>query len=226
VRWGHPADLPADEIDIAVVIDVLRATTTATVLLSREIAELRVAATPANLGSLSRDAVIVFSELGSVSESFRTVDNSPHVAKTVPFEGRLPVLVTTNGTRAIKAAWSRARRVFLASFLNLDAVADLLLRLRGNVTLLPCGSFSRRAACEEDDLCAAALDAALRGARGNVRDFADKCWNAPGVRKRLASNPGLSEDCKLAFSTNLIRVVPEVVAESAEGLLTVRPCLD
>src|SRR5205823_5710625 len=94
------------------------------------------------------------------------IDNSPVQAEQLVLAGRTPVLITTNGTRALDAAACAAGQVLVASFLNVSAVASYLDR-RGarRVTLLPAGDFEKGESRPEDELCADALEMLLAGGR-------------------------------------------------------------
>src|SRR5262249_19289123 len=143
---------------------------TATVLAGRGVGELRLVATPTDLERLPDRAggYLIVSELDGARASGEHIDNSPTQAQTVRLEGRLPVLVTTNGTRTLAAAAARAKRVLLASFLNLGALARYLRARQGSVTIVPAGKFERGEAHVEDDACGEALAALLAGERPDL----------------------------------------------------------
>ncbi len=196
--------------DVAVVIDVLRATSTAVALLGRGLPEIRVAQDPAAVGALpSRDGgYLVLSELSQLAEGPHRIDNSPVSAREVPLEGRLPVLVTTNGTRALVAASERARTVVTASFLNLRAVVALLRAQGGSVALVPSGDFKSGTPHAEDEACADALEALLRGEEPPLPELLARCRAEARVARRMAAEPGLHRDVDLCLSVDLYALVP------------------
>ena len=132
----RPSEAPnASAFDVCIVIDVLRATTTATILCER-LDQISLVRTPADLGQLPARAggYALFSELSGVESDLRRFDNSPVQARTVALDGAMPVLVTTNGTLAVGLAAQLAQQVVLAGFVNMSAVADYI-RAQGAATV-------------------------------------------------------------------------------------------
>ena len=212
---------PADAADVAVVIDVLRATTTAAYLVER-VPEIIVLATPAELPSLGdADRFTVFSEL-ELPPPWHHVDNSPFAARTASWSGT-PVLVTTNGTRAIHGALGVAETVVLASFVNIGAVAAWLrARAPGRVLVVPAGYEPRKQPRHEDDACASALVDLLAGTAtaDSIAAAAASCWRDTRVVRRIEDEPGLQQDVELALSVDSLRCVP--VASTAGQHVVVR----
>src|SRR5262245_41980078 len=98
-------------LGVAVVIDVFRFTSTASMLMERGASELIVVPSPAELALLPSAAEhLIFSEISEIERADR-YDNSPVIARNLLLEGRLPVLVTKNGTRAVDLASKRADQV-------------------------------------------------------------------------------------------------------------------
>ena len=226
----HPGDLAlktptASGLGVAVVIDVLRATSTIATLLSRGAGEVWTIADPALLEVISPPAgteMLVVSELKGLPGRFERIDNSPRRVLEMDLQGRLPVVITTNGTRAMAAATPLAERVLLGSFLNLRAVVAALRHAR-LVTLLPAGSFAAVAEHAEDEACAAAIAASLRGERDDVETRLATCRVDPRILGRLAREPELEGDLDLCLSASNLEVVPEVKIEGRQndGILKV-----
>src|SRR6185437_13072583 len=86
-----------DPADVCVVIDVVRATTTATVLCHR-LGGLCAVRGPDEVALLPPrdDGYVVFSELSTIQPDVMRYDNSPVLAKNAELGRRMPVLVTTN----------------------------------------------------------------------------------------------------------------------------------
>ncbi|QDT02730.1 putative 2-phosphosulfolactate phosphatase [Rubripirellula lacrimiformis] len=122
-----PADpIPSAAADVAIVIDVLRATSVATtalqsgakqILACREIDAARALA--ASLGPQT----LLCGERGCRPIEGFDCGNSPAEYTADRVADRTLILTTTNGTRAIQSA-SSARTMVLASFLNLSAVVQ------------------------------------------------------------------------------------------------------
>jgi phosphosulfolactate phosphohydrolase-like enzyme len=201
-----PARL-AGRHEVAVVIDVLRATSTAAVLLGRGARTLEVAAELADL-ALAPGALII-SEHAEAAAHGPRIDNSPVQASALPLdEGRPLVLVTTNGTRALAAAAGAAERVFAASFLNLGATARYLVGSgAARVTLVPAGDFAAAAPHTEDERCADALAALLAGAPVDAAALAASCRDDARVLRRLAREPALAADLDLCLTVDRFPVV-------------------
>ncbi len=216
----HPALLGDEDIDVAVVIDVLRATSTAVALMARGTERVQVVATPEELAGLppppEGSRYLVFSELDSSREfGLECVDNSPHLAESVPLEGRRPVLVTTNGTRAIGAAMSRARAVLLASFGNLSRLVAHLLATDARVTLVPAGDFAGRDTRTEDERCADAIEAMLDGRTPDLPALVADVWQDARVQRRIARHPELRADIDVALAVDRHHpALPRVIASA------------
>ncbi len=149
-----PAELEKKEIagKTAVVIDVLRATSTIITAVDNGAAEIVAVLTPEaalagrEASAASGEAALAGGERGGVAPPGFDLGNSPleYVAGNV--RGRRVFLTTTNGTLALAGAKrGGAARVAVGAFLNASAVAEWA-RSRGNDVLLVCagrrGQFS------------------------------------------------------------------------------------
>ncbi len=214
----HPARLTdEDDLDAAVVIDVLRATSTAIALFAGGARRVEVVATPDDLAALpapgGADRYLVFSELdASRAMGHECVDNSPALAAELSLAGRLPVLVTTNGTRALAAAVPRARAVLIASFGNLSVLAGHLRATADRVTLLPAGDFAGGEPRAEDELCADALAALLAGRQPDLPAILAAIRQDARVQRRIARHPELVRDVEVALAVDrhpaIARIAP------------------
>ena len=200
--------------DLVVVIDVLRATSTAAVLCDR-LGEVRVVGAPGELALLPAHEAgyALFSELKLATEHVH-FDNSPVLARDADLGGRMPVLVTTNGTLAIGIAMQHAREVVLASFINLQAVIDHVRRATGTIAVMPAGYIATTSPASEDDGCA---DAILAGVAGTPFDVAERIAGVradPRIVRRATREPGLPADLDLCFHVDALAIVPRVIAGS------------
>jgi len=148
--------------EIAVVIDVIRATTTITYALAagakealffEEIDEARSAAE-----RLGKENCILGGEREGLPIEGFDIGNSPAECKREILEGKTFIITTTNGTRAINRAVG-AKRIFLGSMANAEALADALARLDGDIHFIPAGSDDERAA--DDVFCIGKVIAGL-----------------------------------------------------------------
>jgi 2-phosphosulfolactate phosphatase len=188
----EPADLRGG---VAVVIDVLRATSTIVHALAAgakavvpcgEIDEARQVAAQSPRGSVL---------LGGEREGLRIpgfdLGNSPaDYAPDVVADKKI-IFTTTNGTRALIRA-REARRVLIGALSNLSAVADLLSAEGGPVHLVCAGTAGR--VTLEDVLCAGAIAHRLESA---VRD-ADLSDDATRLALNLYETCGRDYDRLLA----------------------------
>jgi 2-phosphosulfolactate phosphatase len=152
---------------IAVVIDLLRASTTIAqalhaganaVIPCREVAEAREQAANLKAGSY-----LLGGERGGVKIEGFDLGNSPLEYTPDRVAGRSIVFTTTNGTRALKRC-QEADQILIGCFANLDAVAKAVGKSGLPVHLVCAGTDGKLSA--EDVLCAGALAADLQVLRG------------------------------------------------------------
>jgi 2-phosphosulfolactate phosphatase len=196
---------------VAIVVDVLRATSTIAqalaagyrrVLCCAEIEEARRlrAEIPDSLVGGERNAVRIDGfDVGASPREF--------------LEARAETLIlsTTNGTRAILAAIARSDEVFLGSLLNLRAVATAA---HGRDVAILCAGF-KGAFALDDAYCAGRIVQLLGGpgadsaiaAERVARSFPDA---ASGLRARTYGPPGLEEDIAFCAREDVLDVVPRV----------------
>ncbi|MSR60463.1 MAG: 2-phosphosulfolactate phosphatase [Planctomycetaceae bacterium] len=147
---------------VAVVIDVLRATTTivyalaagaARVIPCGEVDEARRLA-----AGLAPGWVLLGGERGGLKIDGFDLGNSPSEYTAAVVAGKSLVFTTTNGTRALLRA-REARRVFVAAFANLNAVVERLVDDEGTVHIVCAGTDG--GVTLEDVLCAGSIAVGL-----------------------------------------------------------------
>ncbi|MBV9463395.1 MAG: 2-phosphosulfolactate phosphatase [Verrucomicrobiae bacterium] len=161
-----PADfetLPKRDLSdtVAVVFDVLRATSTELTALANGAAEIVPVLTLEDAFERKRaqPGALLGGERDGVRPDGFDFGNSPMEYTRERVEGRVVVHTTTNGTVALMSC-AGCREVLLGSLLNLAAVAECVRRLQEKVLLLACaGTFSHFAL--EDGIAAGALLARL-----------------------------------------------------------------
>jgi 2-phosphosulfolactate phosphatase len=217
----HVAFTPAEHVPgtVAVVIDVLRATSTMTqalasgyerVLCCAEIEDaLALAETegPAKLAGERRLQHIDGFDFG----------NSPREVAGAPPDRTL-ILSTTNGTRLLVAAAARYERVYVGSLLNLDAVAAAARESGEEVAILCAGDLgeltlddaycagriAEAIGCENTDSAAAAVR--LAGTYGSAFEglgSSRSAWNLRGH--------GMEADIEWCARESVIDLVPRYV---------------
>jgi 2-phosphosulfolactate phosphatase len=221
-----------------VVFDILRATSTFVTALHHgagkiiPVSEIVEAVTlrkthPSYLLAGERDGVrIRAAQSGGIDFDF---GNSPREFTAEKVRDKTIVSTTTNGTRALQTC-AGAKTVLAASFLNLQATADIL---RGEKEILLVCAGTGESMAMEDVLAAGAL-AELLSARGDARptlsaatESALKSWQAANGDlfsalgrakngRRLLALPDLRDDVAFCAQRDIF---PLVAAMSPDGSL-------
>jgi len=214
-------DLYQEDMDIVVVIDVLRATSAmVTAFENGAKAIIPVATVDEAKAYLGKEGFIAAAERnGEVVEGF-PIGNSPYDFMGDHVKGKTVVISTTNGTRAITMAKDKPHLV-IGSMLNLDAICEWLIEQEKNV-LLFCSGWQNKFNLE-DTTCAGAIISQLleSGKFGLEEDtsiaakflfmaaranFTSMLKSAPR-RKRL-EQLDLLKDAKYCLTLNQSRIIP------------------
>jgi 2-phosphosulfolactate phosphatase len=197
---------------VAVVIDVMRATSTIVqalasgyerVLCCREIEDARVLR--ADLG----DSAVLGGERNAVRIEGFDLGASPR--DYLEPRAETAIMTTTNGTRTILAATSTSEHVLLGSLLNLEAVVRAAAAPGEDVTLV-CAGFQGSFAVD-DAYCAGRIVELLPGDRTDAAVAAAAIARAfpgpwEGVNARTYGPPGLEDDLRWCTQENTLDVVP------------------
>jgi len=189
-----PKTVEADRLgdSVAVMIDVLRASTTLTHALAAgcgtihpcpdvDTARLLASDAPAD-DSPDRQAPLLAGERGGVRIDGFDLDNSPAGFTPETVGGRTIVFTTTNGTAALESC-RNARLVLVAAFSNMHAVVQTLVQRELEVHLVCAGTDGQVTA--EDCLCAGAIGLALRQHGGFDTHSCDATRIAIGLYQHL-----------------------------------------
>jgi 2-phosphosulfolactate phosphatase len=198
---------------LAVVVDVLRATSTIAqalasgyerVLCVAEIDEARRlrGLTPGSLVGGERDAQRIDGfDVGASPREF--------------LEARASTLIlsTTNGTRAVLSAAAQADEVVLGSLLNLGAVARRA-SWRGGDVVIVCAGF-KDAFALDDAYCAGRIVELLDGERTDAAVAAERLAASfpgalEGLNARTYGPPGLEEDIRFCARESVLKTVPRL----------------
>lgn len=216
VAYTWAAVRPAD---VAVVIDVLRATSTITQALAAGYQRVLCCDCVAAAEGLRSPGRVVAGERGCLPPSGFDLGNSPAAFDT-PLAAEV-ALATTNGCPAIVTAAENAGEVLLASLLNLDALVNAL-PADADVLLLCAGT--RGHAALEDTYVAGRIAACLGGDRTDATKIAQavaRAYADPGEALAASANGeqlrqvGLGEDIVWCARESQLDVVPRVA--SVEG---------
>lgn len=140
VHFLPPPDGLAHDAGTAVVVDVLRASTTMTTALHHGAAGILPCLTPeeARTTATSRGALLGGERRGVRIDGF-DFGNSPAEYKPDRVRGRMVAFTTTNGTRAIHQSMNAAN-VIVGSFVNLKAVTDFCRHADGSIDIVCAGT--------------------------------------------------------------------------------------
>jgi 2-phosphosulfolactate phosphatase len=202
----------AGRAHVAVVVDVMRATSTIAqalasgygrVLCCGEIEDAR-----ALREELGDEAVVGGERQAALIEGF---DLGASPRDYLEPRAETAIMTTTNGTRTILAAAANAEIVLLGSLLNLDAVAAAA-RAPGEDVTVVCAGYEGAFALD-DAYCAGRIVELLDGERTDAavasatlaRAF-PTAWE--GVNARTYGPPGLEEDLRWCTQENTLTVVP------------------
>ncbi|OUO56125.1 7-cyano-7-deazaguanine synthase QueC [Candidatus Avelusimicrobium gallicola] len=192
--------------DVAVVVDVLCASTTVCALLKRGKKDVLA------FGDAAQAAAFVqahgdFEVYSDVDFALPHENNSPSLA--AKSNARKPALVLTSaGTKALEHL-KQASLVLMGGFCNFYALAEALAAQPKDI-LLVSGSLFDMADDVEDGLCVSALKDYIQGI-GNPQDAIVEFNNTMRFGEFLHSGSKTAEkDLKTAFKVNGIAVVPQV----------------
>jgi 2-phosphosulfolactate phosphatase len=215
--------------EVAVVIDVLRATSTATQALAAGYRSVLCVAGVGEARALRGPGRVLAGERRCVMPAGFQTGNSPLEALRV--QGEELVLATTNGTPAILTAARRAGEVLAGCLLNLDAVID---DLHGADDVQLVCSGSEGAVAMEDVYVAGRICERLEGARADTARVAQAVARAyPSAFAALADSEhagtlraaGMSGDVAFSAYESVLDAVPRVTA-TAGGVATLQCAVD
>jgi 2-phosphosulfolactate phosphatase len=202
--------------ETAVVVDVLRATSTITLALASGYERVLVAGSIDDATALRTPERTLAGEVGCARAPGFDLGNSPE--ETLEPRTAELVLATTNGAPAIVAAAEAADEVLVASLLNMDAVIAALAG-REDVLLVCAGTDGRVSI--EDVYLAGRLSAALEGPRTDAARIAEAVAAAyPTALEALEASAGavglrregLQSDIAFCAQESIVDAVPRVSA--------------
>tara|TARA_B110000967_G_scaffold123564_1_gene126154 strand:+ start:35 stop:754 length:720 start_codon:yes stop_codon:yes gene_type:complete len=212
--------LYAEDFEVVVVIDVLRATSAICTAFHYGVDKIIPVSTLDQAIEYKDKGFHVAAERkGKIVSGFE-FGNSPLAYKNDKLKDQTLVLTTTNGTKAINMA-KDIEQLLIGSFLNLDAICNYLIELNKSVLIL--GSGWENKFCLEDSICAGAISEQLlktnKFESNNDSTIAAKYLflsaksnyfgylKASSHRKRLKKLK-LNEDIKYCLTPNQTDVIP------------------
>lgn len=154
-----PALLPLYDLRgrVAVIVDVLRATSTIVTALAQGVTEVFATATLEECAALGRDmGCITAAERDGIAAAGFDLGNSPFgfLDGKIAVQGRALAISTTNGTQALRRSLA-AEVIVCGAFLNLSAVVAFVAA-QGRDVLVVCAGW-KGSFCLEDSLFGGAL---------------------------------------------------------------------
>ena len=199
--------LQADET--AIVVDVLRATSTIAVALHGGARSITPALTPDDAKEKAAaldDAVLVGERARGPLPGF--VDNSPATLAAMDLQGKDVVLTTTNGTKALLAC-KGAGRVVAGSLVNASALRE---SLAGQPVALVASGWMGRPT-RDDDACCAYLAALLNGGKADLEATVERIEESTSGTK--LREHGRGADVDLCIQQDAAPVVPALGPDGA-----------
>lgn len=135
-----PQLLPLHTVEnkVAIVVDVLRATSSMITAFAYDVASITPVPTLADCRMLKEKGFVTAGERGGHKVDGFDLGNSPFEFMDHQLNGKDLAFTTTNGSQAILSVVN-ARNVLLGSFLNLSATADFLRQQHESVLILCAG---------------------------------------------------------------------------------------
>lgn len=219
VRVAESASEASSWTGLAVVVDVLRCSTTICALLESGRNDVRVYSSPEYARSVfeTEKEADLFSEL-DFGPFFKKNDNSPYLALRGPAGARPALSVTGSGTPAIMSLRG-AGRIIIGCFANFRVLVDFLKNCGEEIMIVPACLYLDPAHVE-DILCAKAIAEGVRGG-DTVMEAVGLIHSSGRPVDFIASRPETGkEDLRLALDTGRFAVLPQVKIEGVFGRVT------
>jgi 2-phosphosulfolactate phosphatase len=222
-----PALVPAGALadGLAVVVDILRASTTIIYALAAGCTQVRpcleIDEARALADSMRAGRVLLGGERGGLPVAGFDLGNSPREYTAKICKGSTLVLTTTNGTRAIVRA-AEAKRVLVGAFVNYSAICEQLRSDPRPVHIICAGTEGQ--ITMEDTVCAGALvDFLCDVVEVELNDSARLAWDCFETHGRVLLGAlqlsqggaklhrlGYDEDIRAAAQIDQFALVPEL----------------
>ncbi|MDR1879229.1 MAG: 2-phosphosulfolactate phosphatase [Bacteroidales bacterium] len=216
---------------IALVVDVLRASSTIIVAIEQGVQKLIPITDMSKLSELKKNGYLIISERDGLPADFADFGNSPLQILNASVKNAAMAICTTNGTRALSVA-SEAEKTVIGSFANMSALCNSLKEWNKDVVIVCAGWKSRfsledvlfaGAVCEQltenthfssdDDSVIAAIEL-WKNAKDNIIDYISRSEHY----KRLF-DLGMGESVSYCFKVDTCSVVPVLIKGSIVNYL-------
>lgn len=217
--------------DTVLVVDTLRATTTAGVFLEQGAESLYLCPDLETAKAFAGEGVVLSGERNCLPPEGFQIGNSPLIAREGRFDNQIVVMSTTNGTATAAIACETGKNVILASLRNAHSAARRAMEVSSEEIAILCAGNNGRIALEDvytaGVLCEYllamgewTLDDGAQIALTVRRQFADPL--EPLSRSRSAENllaVGLEADIAVCAEVSSSTIVPVFVGRSGAALI-------
>lgn len=206
---------------LAVVIDVIRASTTICTLISKKVDKIIIARSSDDALRLKRDnpGYLVIGEKDGIRPEGFDYNNSPRDIDHLDLEGKKIIFSTTNGTKMI-ANIKKADQVIVACFNNMGSIVEYIkTKGPGVVSLIAAGSSGKDV--PEDMIFAQCLKSRLENKEYDINNLKEKVMEGASAKvlKLLDSLDEIGYCLKMDRS----KVVP-ILAEEGYNLVIKDAC--
>ncbi len=215
------ADKPAQAAawrGLAVVVDVLRCSTTICALVKNGRKDIRICANRKLAAAVSaggKDADI-FSEL-EFSPPGKKFDNSPHLALSAAFNPDKPVIVVTGSGAPAIMSLLRAKEIIIGCFANFSALVRYLKQSAGADLMIIPACIYLDPAHVEDKICSQAIADAISGPDASL-EAAGRIHSTGRPMDFLLTRPETGkQDLEIALTPNTVFAVPQVKIKGVWG---------
>lgn len=215
---------------VAIIVDALRASATATMLLHHGATEILMVreVEEARAAKVAWPDALLFGERGGLPPEGFDFGNSPR--ETAAAAGHRVIFTSTTGAGRLVAAWG-ARAVYMGTTVNASAVVRAAAQHECEVVVIPAGLTGDPAFDAQEDRVAAAYLAMLAKAeivegRGLFDQWKPRI-EAEGLDALFASSPhaeklrgiGLGADISYCARADLSTAVPRAIERTESGVL-------
>ncbi|KYQ97221.1 hypothetical protein AWY96_01375 [Serratia plymuthica] len=214
-----------------VVIDQFRATSTIVTALANGVSEVIACQSFEDAEKIKSEKNLKFffiaAEYNSKKHPLADISNSPSYLNNNKNIEKL-LLATTNGTKVLNKCSIKSERLFIASILNISAVANKIQKIKGDLTFFCSGNSGKFST--EDSFCAGAIMSKLYNFRNDII-FSDNSKNAINYFKEnsiesLKSSPSAIKldsvnafnDVEFSLKIDLYDIVPELINDTIRVL--------
>ena len=206
-----------------VIIDVLRAFTTAAVAFQGGASQIVLASSVSDALELKARGVgaMCIGERNGIRPAGFQLGNSPAAMRSADVHGKTLIQTTTNGTAGILAA-RQAQYIFAASFVCAEATVAAIRSLTPDrVSVVAMGRQGARA--DEDELCALYIRSRLEGRQPDMAALSTTASTMVRQPPRELVDKGEyhEQDRAIAFSLGTIPIAMQ--AAQSEGRITLKP---